>query len=101
MSLEICEICWRQEKLTRHHLVPLTRLRHERRKNGKFDVNKVVIAQTCQPCHDKVHSLFSEKELEKDYNTIEKIRAHPDMQLFIQWVKKQRTGRRIYSAKRR
>jgi len=34
-----------------------------------------------------VHALFSTKELERDLNTVERLRAHPEMAKFIEWVK--------------
>jgi len=38
-------------------------------------------------CHVKVHSLFNEKQLEKEYDTIEKILGHEEIQTFVKWVK--------------
>ena len=37
-------------------------------------------------CHRKVHSLFTERELAKEFATPEAIRAHPEMQTFLRWV---------------
>lgn len=39
-------------------------------------------------CHDKVHSVFTEAELARDYHTIEKLLAHPEMEKFARWVAK-------------
>lgn len=39
-------------------------------------------------CHRKIHSLFTEKELEKDYHDPIRVRAHPEMAKFIAWVQK-------------
>jgi hypothetical protein len=47
----------------------------------------------CRPCHDQMHALFTEKELERDYNTIEKLKAHPDVQKWIAWIKTKNFGR--------
>lgn len=39
-------------------------------------------------CHRKIHSLFTESELAKEYYDPEKVKAHPEIQKFITWVKK-------------
>ena len=39
-------------------------------------------------CHAKIHSVFTESELARVYNTIEKLLEHPDIQKFVEWVKK-------------
>ncbi len=59
----------------RHHLVP-------RSQGGKdqFLLHRM--------CHQKIHSLFTEKELARTYFTWELLRAHPDVQMFIAWIQK-------------
>lgn len=37
-------------------------------------------------CHSKIHSTFSERELKNQYNTIEKLKTHPEIIKFIKWV---------------
>jgi hypothetical protein len=39
-------------------------------------------------CHRMIHRLFSEKELNADYTTPEKIVRHPEMARFILWVRR-------------
>lgn len=39
-------------------------------------------------CHRKIHSIWTEKELEKDFNDPNKVCAHPEMIKFIAWIKK-------------
>jgi hypothetical protein len=39
-------------------------------------------------CHRKLHTLFSEKELATTFDTPEAVRQHPQMQIFIQWVRR-------------
>ena len=73
----VCALCRREEVLTAHHLIPRTR--HHNKRN-KRDFDRGVVKQTvgiCQPCHAQIHALFSEKELERDWNTIASLRAHP------------------------
>jgi hypothetical protein len=39
-------------------------------------------------CHRKIHSLWTEKELARDWYTADKIRSDPDMAKFILWIAK-------------
>ena len=70
-----CALCGREENLTRHHLIPRTR-HHNKRNKREFD--RALVKETiglCPPCHKQVHALFSEKELERDFRTIEALRT--------------------------
>jgi len=81
-----CAICEREEGLTRHHLIPRTR-HHNKRNKREFDrttVKKVV--GICRPCHSQIHAVLTEKELERDYRTIESLRAHPEIRKFATWI---------------
>jgi hypothetical protein len=37
-------------------------------------------------CHAAIHAALSEEELERQYNTIERLRDHPQLRCFIAWV---------------
>lgn len=39
-------------------------------------------------CHSKIHSVFTNKELERGLHTFEALRAHEDIQRFVTWVRK-------------
>jgi len=39
-------------------------------------------------CHDKIHSVFTEMELKRHYNTIEKLKEHEEISSFLKWVAK-------------
>ena len=81
-----CAICGREETLTRHTLIPRTR--HANKKN-KRDFDRAVVRAVvgiCRPCHSQIHALLSEKELEREYNTVAKLKAHPGVAKFAQWV---------------
>lgn len=79
MKLDTCPLCERLliigPSVDKHHLIPKSL-------GGK----EVVLIHKI--CHQKIHSLFSERELLKTYNSIEKIKNHEDMKKFIQWVQK-------------
>jgi hypothetical protein len=92
-----CELCGRVvKKLDRHHLIPRTR--HANRRNKKrFDRQEVRdrLAMVCKPCHKTIHAVLSEKELENDYNTLDALRAHPQIARFIAWLRRQPAAKHV------
>ncbi len=81
----ICELCHRDiENYTIHHLIPKSREGHAGPR-----------AVLCRGCHRMVHRRFSNRQLADRYNTIEKIRAHPDMVRFLNWIRKLDPHKRI------
>ncbi len=38
-------------------------------------------------CHRQIHALFTETELARQFNTIEKLKSHEEILRFIDWVK--------------
>lgn len=81
-----CATCDREETLTRHHLIPRTR--HHNKKN-KRDFERPLVRQVvgiCRACHSQIHALLSEKELEREYNTIAKLKSHPGVAKFVAWI---------------
>ena len=101
-----CELCGRRvAKRTRHHLIPRTRHKNKRNKR-EFDRTEVRtrILMVCTPCQKQIHALFSEKELERTYNTREALLAHPDMARFVEWLSAKPDGtvvRTFHSRQRR
>lgn len=71
-----CPICDRvlDDTADEHHLIPKTF-------KGKEKINLHRI------CHDAIHTTFTERELAKYYHTVERVRAHPNIIKFVQWVK--------------
>ena len=87
-----CAICGREETLTRHHLIPRTR--HHNKRN-KRDFERAVVRQVvgiCRLCHSQIHALLSEKELEREFNTIAKLKEHPGVAKFAEWIATKRRG---------
>ncbi|MDQ6656174.1 MAG: hypothetical protein M3Y80_10215 [Verrucomicrobiota bacterium] len=87
-----CAICRRDETLTRHHLIPRTR-HHNKRNKREFE--RTVVRQVvgiCRPCHSQIHALLSEKELEREFNTMDKLKAHPGVAKFAEWIAPKRRG---------
>lgn len=74
-----CPLCGRDmiegPSVDKHHLVPACH-------------GGVETAYLHRVCHSKIHHTFTEKELEKQYNTVEALLANDDIQKFVAWVKK-------------
>ena len=97
-----CALCGREAKLTRHHLIPRTRHANKRNKAtfARDDVRRR-IAWLCRPCHKQVHALFSEKELERRYDTVAKLAADPEIARFVAWVRDKPGDLRVPARTRR
>jgi hypothetical protein len=94
-----CELCGRTAlEVTRHHLIPRTRHTNKRNKR-MFDRDEVKtrLAWLCRPCHGFIHKVLSEKELETQFNTVEALRAHPEIAKFVDWVSRRPVGLRVRS----
>ena len=89
-----CKLCERDGmQLTGHHLIPQMRHNKKVKREQGADRNKKV--PLCSPCHTQIHNLFTEKELEREYNTIEKLKAHPGVIKFIEWIRKKHFGKSV------
>jgi hypothetical protein len=78
-----CPLCNRPNlRPTDHHLVPRCR-------GGK------VTETLCRDCHKAIHSVFSNKELEKTYNTVEALMAHETFRKMIAYIAKQDPTRKV------
>jgi len=95
----ICKLCGRNEiEVTRHHLIPKTR--HTNKRNQKLfgrDEVRTRTADLCRPCHGFIHKVLTEKQLELEYNTVEALRAHPEIAKFVDWVARRPAGLRVRS----
>jgi hypothetical protein len=97
LPTEGCELCGRATgDLTRHHLIPRTRHANKRNKR-EFDRNDVHhrIARLCRACHKQVHAVLTEKQLEREFNTLAALRGHPEIARFVDWVKAQPAGAHV------
>lgn len=83
-----CACCKRYiTQLSKHHLIPRT-LHHKKKIKKEFDrvqLNHAI--NLCNPCHNQIHSLFTEKELGRQYYSLELIMANSDMMKFAAWIK--------------
>lgn len=83
-----CEMCSRETELTFHHLIPKTCHKNSWfKKNFTRDDMKRGI-NVCNECHFAVHKFISEKELGRNFNTLEKIMEHKLVRGFVEWIAK-------------
>ena len=74
----ICPLCGRLRPKglgTEHHLIP-------KLKGGK-NLEKELMHKIC---HSKIHSIFTEGELAKTYNTVDMLLTHEDIIKFVKWI---------------
>lgn len=74
-----CPLCGRQlaHPFNRHHLLPLSK--------GGRGTTTVLLHKIC---HDKIHSVLTEMELKRHYNTIERLQENEEIATFLRWVSK-------------
>ena len=90
----VCELCGRDAvRVTRHHLIPRTRHhnKHTQRMFSREDMTSRILL-VCHPCHKQIHAVFNEKDLEREFNTREKLLAHFEIQRFIDWIANKPAG---------
>ena len=72
-----CQICFRDipdEYLEKHHLIPKS-------KKGKDTID------VCNACDDQLHLLFTNKELAKQYNTLDKLLSSEKVLTWVNWIR--------------
>ena len=86
-----CQICQREEFLTFHHLIP--RKNHKNKwfikRFSKKEMRERGI-NLCKSCHKFIHKKFSEKELGRDYNTLDALIENPIIKKHALWASKQK-----------
>ncbi len=89
-----CELCGRtMPGLTQHHLIPRTRHRNKRVQKQFARAEMLTrILWVCRPCHSHIHTVLSEKELAQHFYTRTALLQHPDIQRFVEWIRKRPAG---------
>ena len=81
--MESCPLCNRPIiHAASHHLVPACR-------GGKATLC------ICKDCHRVIHSIFTNKELEKEYHTVESLLSHEKFKKMVDFISKQDPGGRV------
>ena len=80
-----CPLCRRplDGKVTRHHLYPQ---KFGKKKKYKAHAKTFPVLSLHKICHSMIHALFSEKYLAEHLNTIETLRAHPEIRSFLKFI---------------
>jgi hypothetical protein len=76
-TLAVCPLCDRNIPKTQadaHHLIP----------KSHRGTETVLLHRIC---HRQIHALFTETELARQFNTVDKLKSHAEVSRFIQWVK--------------
>ena len=77
-----CELCLRDvDRYTVHHLIPKS-------KGGRFGPT----ARLCSTYHSQLHALFSETILANELHSVELLRANPQVNNYLKWMRKQKGG---------
>lgn len=83
----VCELRGRErDGVQGHHLIPRTLHSNKRIKLAFSKETLLKTVRMCRPCHRQIHDFFTEKALGWHYNTIAKLKAHPEVQKWIAWV---------------
>ena len=78
-----CQLCDRSVKqLTTHHLIPRQTVKRKQADSGST-------IEICASCHRQIHALYSNLELARNLNTVDKLKSEPKMIKFLGWIKKQ------------
>ena len=87
-----CRLCERVTKRgNEHHLIPRTCHSNKWFRKNYTRQQMQVTVWLCTDCHKAIHLFVpSEKELGRDYNTIDKLLAHPEIERFVEWIRKQK-----------
>lgn len=85
----ICPLCGRgipPAQRDAHHLVPKS-------KGGRQT------ALLHRVCHRQIHAVLTETELARQYATVEALREHPTLKVFVAWVKTKPDDFFVHTAK--
>lgn len=83
-----CRLCEREVNYTtRHHLIPRTVHRNKWfKKNFSFEELHTTV-DLCKDCHRQIHRFIPEKEMGRDYNSIDKLMTHEKVHTFVKWLR--------------
>jgi hypothetical protein len=70
-----------------HHLIP-----HANKWFKKRHTREAMRAglELCKECHKTIHELVGEKDLGRNYNTMDKLLAHAEIAKYVAWKRKRR-----------
>jgi hypothetical protein len=88
LTAAACDLCGRQRSLTFHHLIPRTvhTNRWFKKRFTRDQMNSGIMI--CRACHRYLHEHFDHKELARDLNTLDALRANPKISAYLAWARK-------------
>ncbi|MCH2205305.1 MAG: hypothetical protein MK132_05495 [Lentisphaerales bacterium] len=90
-----CAICYRERRLTKHHLIPVSRHKNKKtQKRHSKDALKSVI-EICRECHNQLHATISEKDMDETYNSFTMLINHPEISKFTEWIRKHQPAGKV------
>lgn len=89
MGDKTCALCGSDRLITFHHLIPRSCHGNKwfRKRFARQDMRERGIA-ICRRCHSFIHKKFSEKELGRELNTLDKLLADETVQTFVAWARR-------------
>ena len=88
-----CRLCGRvtRQGTTEHHLIPRTCHSNKWFKKRYSREEMSATISVCRDCHRSIHKLIpSEKDLGRNYSTVDKLLEHEEFGKFVRWVRNQR-----------
>ena len=88
-----CRLCGRitRRGTTEHHLIPRTCHSNKWFKQRYSREQMQETISVCRDCHSSIHRLIPrEKDLGRNYRTVETLLAHEELGKFVAWVRKRR-----------
>jgi hypothetical protein len=82
---QTCSLC---QRLVPGHLVTLHHLKPKAR-GGRAEHRTPL----CKPCHKQLHATYSNKELDRELDSLESLRNAEQLQPFLRWIRKQKPDR--------
>ncbi|MEM7104155.1 MAG: hypothetical protein AAF502_13540 [Bacteroidota bacterium] len=87
--MKTCELCLRKvSSTTKHHLIPRTVHKNKWFKKNYSKEQFHTTVDLCKPCHSQIHRFIPEKEMAKNFNTLDLLRSHPKVSNFLEWMVK-------------
>ena len=84
----LCELCEVEESSSFHHLIPRT-LHTNRWFKARYSREELSRGlRLCSGCHGMIHELIPEKQLGREFNTADKLTAHPKIGKYVAWKRR-------------
>ena len=93
-----CGLCESEEAHNFHHFIPRTVHTNKWFKRRFTREEMAAGIDVCKACHKAIHRMIPDKkELGRQYNTIDRLLAHPEIAKYVRWKKLRRPGQEFSS----